>query len=109
MEQPIFDQYSLIHFSVGILFFFTRISLLLSTITHATVSLLYNTDSGHEMIRKLAFWWPGSKRPDSPYNIMGDNISFVSGWLVASAVDSIMCCNQDRCRQWYETYNGDHC
>ena len=109
MDQPLFDQYSLIHFAVGVLLFFARISFVLATLTHATISLLYNNETGYEAIRRFAFWWPGSKRPDSAFNIVGDNISFMSGWLFASAVDSIMCQDTDRaCRKWYETYNGSH-
>jgi hypothetical protein len=106
-EQALLDQYSLLHFAVGVLLFFGRFSFLLATLTHATFSLLYNNDAGYSFIKRYAAWWPGSKRADSYYNMLGDNLSFNAGWLVASVCDSWLATG-DAKREWYETYRGNH-
>ena len=106
-EQPLFDKYSLIHLSLGILLYFAKISFWLATLAHATICLLYNNENGYNVIKKFAPWWPGNKRPDSAYNILGDNVSFMAGWLVASSVDTLTCKEENQ-KKWYENYTGTH-
>ena len=105
--QPFLDKYSLIHLSLGILLYFARISFWLATLAHITVCLLYNNDDGYSVIRKFAPWWPGNKRPDSAFNIAGDSVSFMSGWLLASGVDTLTC-PAEKEKKWYEAYSGIH-
>lgn len=106
-DQPLFDKFSLLNGAVGVLVYYAKISFLLATLAHAAISLLYSSEGGYSFIKKYASWWPGNKRPDSFYNVLGDNISFMSGWLLASGVDSATS-SGDNANQWYEPYKGTH-
>ena len=82
----IFDQYSLLHFSVGVIAFFFKLSFIKLMILHIIFELIENSKAGMEFINKyLIFIWPGGKNyKDSFINSMiGDNISVSSGWIMA--------------------------
>lgn len=82
------DQYSLLHFAVGILFYFWNISLVVSTVTHGAVQLLSNSKAGTNFVNNYMPQWPGGKpRADNYLNMAGDSASFTMGWLLASAID----------------------
>ncbi len=86
--QPFLDQYSLIHMAVGILFYFWKISFILSSLTQATFMLLNNSEAGNRILGKYAPQYPNARKQDSWLNMLGDNMSFNFGWLLASAVDT---------------------
>tara|TARA_Y100000389_G_C17233578_1_gene399402 strand:- start:403 stop:714 length:312 start_codon:yes stop_codon:yes gene_type:complete len=91
MGIKMLDQYSLLHFSVGIVFYFWNVPLLQSLMLHFLFEIVENTEMGMNIINT---WfkniWPGGKySSDSPMNIFGDNIFFVIGWLLAKTLDEM--------------------
>lgn len=93
MGKYIFDQYSLLHLCVGVIFYFWNFSLYSSIIIHIIFEVIENTTFGMFMINKFIiekgwFSYPGEKHyADSVMNIMGDNISFLFGWLLGYITD----------------------
>lgn len=88
MGKYMFDQFSLLHFSVGVVVYFWGMDFTLWVIIHAVFELIENTDSGVKFIDdKLTFWPGGKKSPDLFINMTGDQISAMSGFLFAQMVD----------------------
>lgn len=90
MGFAVADQYSLLHFSVGVLAYFWGLSLKLFIVLHVLFEYIENTQWGMNFINNnLKNIWPGSKEhPDSFANSMiGDNLFAISGWLAASYLD----------------------
>lgn len=83
------DQFSLLHFSVGVIMYFWNFSFLFSLLIHIVFEIIENTPLGIALIQKYFirtgyFDWPGGKsNPDSFTNIVGDNFFFILGWLLA--------------------------
>jgi hypothetical protein len=83
------DQYSLLHIAVGIIMYFWNFSLFYAFLLHFLFELGENTSIGMKFINKL-YYWPGGKPcADSGINILGDNIFFVFGWLLAYGTDYV--------------------
>ena len=93
-----FDQYSLLHFSVGVVFYFWGVHLSDWIIIHILFEILENSKLGMRFIDNL-FFWPGGGKPfpDSFSNIIGDNIAGILGWLCARYLDKI-----GTYLEWYE-------
>lgn len=90
MGQYIFDQYSLLHFAVGIIAYFWSIDIVLLFLLHAVFEISENTDIGMKFINDYIYLWPGGKpKADSVINQIGDTISSLFGWYVAYYVDNI--------------------
>jgi hypothetical protein len=89
MGKNMFDQYSLLHFATGIILYFWNIALLDATLLHILFEIIENTNIGMYIINKYITMWPGGKPfADSFDNSMiGDNISFIVGWLVGYVFD----------------------
>lgn len=89
------DQYSLLHFSVGTIAYFWNFSLFFGFIIHFIFEIIENTNLGVHIINKYIiepglFSWPGEKHhPDTIINIIGDNIFFIIGWIIAYSLDYI--------------------
>ena len=84
MGIKLFDEYSLLHFAVGIVFFFWKIRLSHVILLHILFEYLENTLEGINLINKFIPMWPGGKeKPDSILNSTGDILSSVIGWLVS--------------------------
>lgn len=97
------DQYSLLHFAVGVLFYFWNISLVISTLAHATFGILGNSESGSSFVRKYIPAWPGGKpRIDNYLNLAGDSVSFMAGWGAAKALDDYGSANG-----WYDRHSSE--
>jgi len=78
------DQFSLLHFSVGVICYFWNISLINFTIIHFIFEILENTQNGMYFINNFITLWPGGKpKPDTIINIFGDNVFGILGWLSA--------------------------
>ena len=89
MGTQIFDQYSLLHFAVGIIFYFFNISFKWWTILHILFEYSENTTFGMNIINKYLTFWPGNKNyADSLLNNIGDIIVGSIGWLIARVLDS---------------------
>lgn len=81
------DQYSLLHFSVGVIVRFYHISFTHWFIIHFIFEYIENIPSMTQNIDKIP-WWPGGKRsPDSLINSFGDQIFAMLGWIVADKLD----------------------
>jgi hypothetical protein len=89
MGYKLMDKFSLLHLSVGIIFYFWNVSFILSFITHGLFEYFENTNTGMKIINNLfvgtsPFTWPGRKdQPDTITNIFGDQLFFMIGWIIA--------------------------
>jgi hypothetical protein len=86
-----FDQYSLLHFAVGILAYFWSISLFITILVHILFEFIENTPIGMNIINTYFIgWWPGGKtHPDNLLNRTSDVIFTSAGWLCASYLDRV--------------------
>jgi hypothetical protein len=84
------DQYSLLHFAVGIIAFFWGINLPNFFILHSIFEFVENTKIGMAIINNYITIWPGGKsRADSNINILGDIVFSVLGWTLAKYINVI--------------------
>lgn len=90
MGKNFIDQYTLLHFAVGIMAYFWNISLEMTIYLHALYELIENTKLGMHVITNYITIWPGGKeRADSIKNSIGDIIFCAVGWLLAKYMDDI--------------------
>ena len=87
MGSYLFDQYTLLHFAVGIIAYFWNISLLYFFIIHTLFEIGENTNIGMKLISNIKLWPGGKPKADSLINIFGDTIGGVVGWLTANYLD----------------------
>lgn len=85
------DQYSLLHFAVGIVVYFWNVPFWIWTIIHSLFELLENSSYGVDFINShLSSIWPGGKpAPDDLINQIGDTFFAMSGWLFAWWLDRL--------------------
>jgi hypothetical protein len=85
MGTKFMDQYSLLHFAVGIVSRYWNISFLWWVIFHAIFEFVENTTQGMYFINTWIPIWPGGKsHPDSLLNRVGDTVYAALGWIVAN-------------------------
>ena len=85
-----FDQYTYLHFAVGIVVYFWNISLLHWIILHTIFEFLENTQMGINIINQYIVFWPGGKpKSDTIINIVGDTFGAIVGWLSAYYLDNL--------------------
>jgi hypothetical protein len=91
MGKYLFDQYTFLHFSVGVIMYFIGFNLIYTIIIHTIFEFIENTETGVNFINKYMTWfWPGGKdKPDLIINSMGDTVGVVAGWLTAKYLDDI--------------------
>lgn len=90
MGHQYFDQYTYLHFAVGVVVYFWNISLLHWIILHTIFEFLENTQIGINIINQYIVFWPGGKpRSDSIINSVGDTFGAVLGWLSAYYLDKL--------------------
>tara|TARA_Y100000389_G_C17367490_1_gene467123 strand:- start:744 stop:1052 length:309 start_codon:yes stop_codon:yes gene_type:complete len=90
MGNYLFDQYTFLHFSVGVVVYYWGVSLPTWIIVHVLFEIVENTKIGMLLINKYFVFWPGGKpKADSLTNIIGDNIGAILGWLVARYLDKL--------------------
>tara|TARA_Y100001968_G_C19352694_1_gene715530 strand:+ start:391 stop:696 length:306 start_codon:yes stop_codon:yes gene_type:complete len=90
MGYLLFDQYTLLHFSTGVIAYFWNISFPLWIIIHVLFEIIENTKLGIYFINNYITFWPGGKpKADSLINIIGDNIGGIFGWQVANYLDKL--------------------
>lgn len=90
MGTKLIDQFSLLHFATGIIFYFFGVTLKTSIILHIIFELVENSKYGMAFITKLTFWPGGKKQADSLTNSLSDIIFFAIGWQIACVVDNYM-------------------
>ena len=85
-----FDQYSLLHFSMGVVAYFWSISLFVLIVIHIVFEYVENTQWGMNIINTYFTMWPGGKPyPDSMLNQASDVIFSAIGWLIAYYLDGL--------------------
>lgn len=88
MGKYFFDQYTVLHFAVGIIAYFWNVSLLDTLILHTLFEYLENTEQGMYVINTYFKIWPGGKpQADSGINILGDTVGTMAGWIFAQMID----------------------
>jgi len=89
MGTKFFDNYSLLHFAIGIIFNFFKIKFWNAFWIHAFFELFENTQKIMKWTNSSG-WWPGGKpSKDHFINCVGDQISFMLGWYVAKLVNEM--------------------
>ena len=81
------DQYSLLHFSVGVVAYFWSLPLWLWNTIHIIFEVLENTQVGMQLINNFTFWPGGKNFSDGKINQVGDIVSGHIGWLLAYYLD----------------------
>ena len=90
MGNQLFDQFTYLHFAVGIIVYFWNISLPNWFVLHTIFEFLENTQAGMNLINKYIIFWPGGKpKADSIINIIGDTSGAIIGWLSAYCLDKL--------------------
>lgn len=87
MGNRLFDQYTLLHFAVGIVCYFWGLSHNNLLIIHIVFELLENTPMGIVIINKIPFWPGGKPHADAVINMISDTVACQVGWLCAQALD----------------------
>jgi hypothetical protein len=90
MGKAVLDQYSLLHFAVGIVAYFWGVGAWATLVVHTLFELLENTEKGMRWINTYATWWPGGKPyADTVKNSIGDTVATMLGWWVSRAADVV--------------------
>ena len=88
MGKYLLDQYSFLHFSIGVVSYFWGINFILWILLHTIFEIIENTKVGIYIINNYILYWPGGKpKADSFMNMIGDSIGAILGWLAAQYVD----------------------
>ena len=89
MGKHFADQYSLLHFAVGVVAYFFGFSMTNFNLIHIIFELVENTGVGMKFINVyFKNVWPGGKpEADALVNSFGDVIFGALGWWFASVVD----------------------
>lgn len=88
MGTQFLDQYSLLHFAVGIIAYFWGLPLWLWNFIHILFELVENTETGIFLINNYIKIWPGGKDyADSWINCLGDILVGYVGWICAYWLD----------------------
>lgn len=91
MGVRLLDQYSLLHFAVGVAAYFWGVGFWLANALHAAFEVLENTAPGMWAINTGFPVWPGGKpRADAAVNMAGDCLAFAAGWLAAQWLDGAL-------------------
>jgi hypothetical protein len=78
------DQYSLLHFAVGIVSRYWNVSFLWFVALHTLFEFVENTPQGMNFINRYIPFWPGGKsHEDSILNRVGDTVYAGLGWMLA--------------------------
>ena len=87
MGQNIFDQYSYLHFAVGIICYFWNIDFNKALLVHTIFEFSENTTIGIKFINNFKMWPGGKPKSDSIINMIGDTIFFIIGFMSAMVLD----------------------
>jgi len=83
-----FDQYSLLHFSVGSILYFWGFTLKMTLILHIIFEIIENTNFGMNIINNYITYWPGGKyNSDSYINSISDISFTLFGWYISYNLD----------------------
>ena len=84
MGVALFDKFSVLHFSTGMLWYYLGFNMISLLIVHIIFEIVENSKPGMLIINKYFKLWPGGKpRSDSIVNIIGDIIISLIGFIIA--------------------------
>ena len=91
MGYHLVDQYSLLHFAVGIIAYFWSISLGMIVVLHIVFEYVENTPWGMNVINTyFKRWWPGGKtHADNLLNQTSDVLFAGLGWIISYYIDRL--------------------
>lgn len=90
MGSRVIDQYSLLHFAVGVVAYFWGLSWQLLLLLHVVFEIVENTRMGMAFINNYIPIWPGGKqKADSIINMISDNAFSILGWFASNYADSL--------------------
>jgi hypothetical protein len=91
MGTELVDQYSLLHFAVGIVAYFFKIEFKYWILLNLLFEYLENTETGMNFINNtFNKIWPGSKEfHDSLSNSITDILFALLGWIIAYYIDNL--------------------
>lgn len=88
MGKLLFDQYTLLHFAVGVVAYFWNVGFWMFMILHTIFEIVENTELGMGIINKYITFWPGGKpEPNNIVNRVGDTLGAGLGWFCAWGLD----------------------
>jgi hypothetical protein len=94
MGQNFIDQYSLLHFASGIMFYFLGINFNISIFIHTLFEIIENIPLGTTNVYYLhLFWLGGRNEPDTFLNSVGDTVIFALGFLTSRYIDKVVSSN----------------
>ena len=89
MGVRLFDQYSLLHFAVGVVVYFWKIKFVPWLIIHTVFEIIDNTKSRIKYNKYIKPWPGGKLYRDFIVNSVGDTVAAVLGWLCAYYLDKL--------------------
>ena len=90
MGVRLIDQYSLLHFAMGVVVYFWAMPFWVWIVVHTVFELSENTVAGMALINSFPMWPGGKPQADNTRNIMGDTLAAAVGWWAAQALDTYM-------------------
>ena len=88
MGKTLIDQFSILHFSTGVIAYFWGISFVNFLILHTIFEILENTKKGVYFIDTYLKIWPGGKKSsDNLINSIGDTIFAIIGFIISKYLD----------------------
>ena len=89
MGKLLFDQYTLLHFAVGVIAYFWNVGFWMFMIIHTLFEIVENTKFGMSVINNYIRIWPGGKpQANNILNRVGDTFGGGMGWICAWFLDS---------------------
>ncbi len=89
MGKYLLDQYSLLHYAVGVVAFFLDIRLSIALAIHIVFEVAENSTRVAAFLNTLPFWPGGKAASDSLLNTTTDNVVFVLGWFTAWGANAL--------------------
>lgn len=87
MGTQALDQYSLLHFAVGVVAYFWNVPFIAWIIINILFEAFENSEFGMSIIAKISVWPGGKPKADVPINIVFDIISCLLGWGFGYLID----------------------
>lgn len=78
------DEYTPLHFAVGVICYYWGVSLVTLTLLHILFELVENTEKGMAFIRSFPLWPGGKSHADSWNNQVSDTLASAAGWIACS-------------------------
>lgn len=91
MGTKIIDQYSLLHFSVGVILYHWGFTFNTILILHILFEIVENTEYGMYIINNYITMWPGGKEhSDNIINSISDICFTLLGWYISKRINTFI-------------------